>query len=215
MQIQNVTGVNFSSARLTPEVLEARAEALERGDFDIDKDFNPDVVADVLDGKLKKTETGRKLVNTLASVAGFSAAALSFRKVAPKLRHGIAAATSKVAGKIGNVGAKVKNDTISDVAKDMVENTSKLSAKGDGTLLKKGVTKLFGKNADSVMNGLDKIGIKTGGDVADTAIAVGAATLAGREVGDIADETQKEATLKDTFKDLAKVAGALGLGDAV
>ena len=215
MQIQNVTGVNFSSARLTPEVLEARAEALERGDFDIDKDFNPDVVADVLDGKLKKTEAGRKLVNSLASVAGFSAAALSFRRVAPKLRNGIAAATSNIAGRIGNIGAKVQNEALSNMAKDMTENTAKLSGRGDGTILRRGVSKLFGKNADSVMNGLGKIGIKTGGDVADTAIAVGAATLAGREVGDIADETQREATLKDTFRDLARVAGALGIGDTI
>ena len=63
------------------------------------------------------------------------------------------------------------------------------------------------------LKGLKAVGIETGGDAADTAIAVGAAALAGREVGDIADGEQKEATLKGTLKDIAKVAGELGVAD--
>ena len=213
MQVQNITGVNFSSGRLTPEALEARAQALEDGDFDIEKQINPELIADVLDGKLKKTETGRKAVNTIASVAGFTAAVLSFRRVAPKVRHGIAAATGKIAGKISGVDSRIKNDTMSELGQDMVENAGKLASKGDGSLLQRGINRVFGKKSESVTKGLKAVGIETGGDAADTAIAVGAAALAGREVGDIADGEQKEATLKGTLKDIAKVAGELGVAD--
>ena len=74
--------------RITPEALEAHAQALQNvseGDFSVD----PIIVADVLDGKLKKTKSGRKLVNFLVSGASFAAAVVSFKKVSPKLRIGI------------------------------------------------------------------------------------------------------------------------------
>ena len=106
MQVQNITGVNFSSGRLTPEALEARAQALEDGDFDIEKQINPELIADVLDGKLKKTETGRKAVNTIASVAGFTAAVVSFKRVGPTGRHGVAAASGGIFGKNRCVGVR-------------------------------------------------------------------------------------------------------------
>ena len=177
MQVQSIKNVNFTSGRLTPEALEERAMRLENNESD-DFAIKPEAVADMLDGKLKKTETGRKTINFVVSAASFAAAALSFKKVAPKLR--------------------------------MQKESSKIASKGDGTIIKRVAIKVFGdKNGNKVINGLKQAGIETGGDVADTAIAVGAAVLAGREAGDIADETQKEHTLKDALGDLTKVVNAI------
>ena len=99
---------------------------------------------------------------------------------------------------------------MSDVADEMSKDASKLAQKGDGKLLKAGITKVFGEQkAQGVLDALKKVGIETGGDVADTTIAVGAALLAGREAGDIADDTQKELSLKDAVRDITKVMNAL------
>ena len=209
MQIQSFRNLNFTSAKLTPEMLESRAEALENGDMP-EFQISPERVADVLDGKLKKTESGRKAVNFLVSCTSFAAAAVSFKKVAPKLRHGIASATSRVAGKFGSLGKKVKSDNINQLADEMTKKSSKIAKNGDGTLLKDITLKLLGeKKGAKVLSGLEGIGIKNGGDIADTTIAVGAAVLAGREAGDIADDTQKEHTLKDALGDITKVISTI------
>lgn len=194
---------------ITPEALEARAQALENmqpGDFEV----NPVLVADVLDGKLKKTKTGRAVINALVSGISFAAATVSFRRVAPKLRKGISGATGKIAANFRNIGSRLKITNMSDVADEMSKDASKLAQKGDGKLLKAGITKVFGEQkAQGVLDALKKVGIETGGDVADTTIAVGAALLAGREAGDIADDTQKELSLKDAVRDITKVMNAL------
>lgn len=209
MQVQSIKNVNFTSGRLTPEALEERAMRLENNEGD-DFAIKPEAVADMLDGKLKKTETGRKTINFVVSAASFAAAALSFKKVAPKLRHGVATATSRVAGKFANLGKKVSSEGINQIGSEMQKESSKIASKGDGTIIKRVAIKVFGdKNGNKVINGLKQAGIETGGDVADTAIAVGAAVLAGREAGDIADETQKEHTLKDALGDLTKVVNAI------
>lgn len=201
--------------RITPEALEAHAQALQNvseGDFSVD----PIIVADVLDGKLKKTKSGRKLVNFLVSGASFAAAVVSFKKVSPKLRSGISNATSKIAGSFGSVGKKLKNKNISDFADEMTNEAAKIAQKGDGEVLKQGLTRILGENKSAkAMSILNKFGINTGGDAADTAIAVGAAVLAGREAGDIADDTQKELTLKDAVRDISKVMNAIPGADAV
>lgn len=209
MQIQGVKNINFSSGRLTPEALEARATALENeqsSDFGI----KPEYVADVLDGKLKKTQAGRKIVNMMVSGASFAAAAMSFKKVAPKLRHGIASATGKIASQFASFGKQVNNGNINQVADEMLKESSKIAQKGDGTLLRKATMKVLGeKNGTKALESLKRIGIETGGDVADTAIAIGAAVLAGREAGDIADGAQKEHTLRDALGDITKVMSVL------
>ena len=85
-----------------------------------------------------------------------------------------------------------------------------------GEALKQGLTRILGENKSAKAMGiLNKFGINTGGDAADTAIAVGAAVLAGREAGDIADDTQKELTLKDAVRDISKVMNAIPGADAV
>ncbi len=208
MQVQGIKNINFTSGKLTPEILEAHASALESNDQNFA--IKPEHVVDLLDGKLKKSESGRKIVNTLVSGASFAAAALSFKKVAPKLRHGIASATGKIANNFGLFGKKIKIEGINQIAGEMTKDAEKIAQNGDGTILKNVVTKLLGeKKGIKVLNGFKKVGIETGGDVADTAIALGAAILAGREAGDIADETQKERTLKDAFGSITKVVNAL------
>ena len=214
MQVRSIGNVSFKSNMLTPEVLEARASALESNEYDFG--VKPEVAADVLEGKLKETKMGRKLVNMLVSGASFAAAALSFKKVAPKLRHGIATATGRVANKFGNFARRTNNKNISQIAGEMSTEAVKVAAKGDGSVIKSFLVRVFGeKNALKVLGGLKQVGIETGGDVADTAIAIGAATLAGREAGDIADGAQKERTLKDALGDITKVMSALPGADII
>ena len=194
---------------ITPEALEARAQALENmqsGNFEV----NPVLVADVLDSKLKKTKTGRALINALVSGISFAAATVSFKRVAPKLRKGISGATGKIAANFRNVGSRLKNTNISDVADEMSKDATKLAQRGDGRILREGITRVFGeKRGQNILDALKKVGIETGGDVADTTIALGAAILAGREAGDIADDTQRELSLKDAVRDISKVMSAL------
>lgn len=217
MQVSNVSGVNFSSKfSITPEELEARAEALEKMEIrNFEESINPEIIADVLDGKLKKTEKGRKIVNAIVSCTGFAAAALSFKKVAPKVRKGISAATAKVAKSFSSAGSKVNNKNIQEVASSMGEKAQEIAQKGDGTKLKAFVNRIFGKKAPTVINGMEHLGIKTGADAADTALALGLATMTGREAGDRADNIQKEASLKDTVKDFVKIAGAFSGADVI
>ncbi len=215
MQVQGIKSINFSSGRLTPEALEARAMALEDTDGDVFT-IRPEKVADVIDGKLRKTKTGRKIINTVVSALGFAGAVVSFKKVAPKLRSGIAAATGRIAGKVGNIGQRINNQNIHEVAGEMTKDAAKIAAKGDGTVIQKTALKILGEQRGAkAIEGLKQVGIETGGDVADTAIAVGAAVLAGREAGDIVDGAQKDLTLKDALKDIAKVASVIPGADVI
>lgn len=212
---QTVPNRQQAKARFTPEALEAHAQALQNvseSDFSVD----PILVADVLDGRLKKTKSGRKLVNLLVSGASFAAAVVSFKKVSPKLRNGISNATSKIAGSFGNVGKKINSQNISDVADEMTKEAAKIAQKGDGSVLRRGITKVLGEEKGAkALDVLSKFGINTGGDAADTAIAVGAAVLAGREAGDIANDTQKDLTLKDAVRDITRVMNAIPGADVI
>ena len=212
---QTVPNRQQTKARFTPEALEAHAQALQNvseSDFSVD----PILIADVLDGRLKKTKSGRKLVNLLVSGASFAAAVVSFKKVSPKLRNGISNATSKIAGSFGNVGKKINSKNISDVADEMTKEAAKIAQKGDGSVLRRGITEVLGEEKGAkALDVLSKFGINTGGDAADTAIAVGAAVLAGREAGDIADDTQKDLTLKDAVRDITRVMNAIPGADVI
>ncbi len=204
MQVQGVRNINFTSAKVTPEMLEKRAMALENGE--VNDVISTERVYNMIDNRLKKTKIGRKIINFVVSAAGFSAAVISFKKVAPKLRHGIAAATGRVAGKFGKMAKQVNNKNINQLADEVAQESSKLAAKGDGSLLKNVAIKALGdKNGTRVLNGLKQIGIETGGDLADSAIAIGAAVLAGREAGDIADEAQGEIRFQNALKDITKI----------
>ena len=208
MQVSSVNGVNFKS-RLTPEVLEARAEALQNTDFDLKAQEGADIFVDAIDKKLQKSEAGRKVIGFVVSAAGFAAAALSFKRVAPKLRTGIAAATKNIAQKAGNMLGK-NNKNINELTQTMAEQTEVIASGGTVPGFQKGIKRLLGEpRGEKVVGAFEKVGIKTGGDVADTTVAIGAATLAGREAGDIADDKTEEMALKGAIKDLAKVASAI------
>lgn len=193
------------NVKLTPELMAARAEAIEADGFELTEKIDPYSVANVLDKKLQKTEKGRKFVAFLASGATFAAAVVSFKKVAPKLRAAIGHATANVAKKFSSSAKDVK--VIKEVADEVAQNGEKI-ANGTGDGLQKLVNKVAGENADKVLNGLEKIGVKNGGDAADLAIAGGAAVLAGREAGDIAQDKQEKATIGGVLQDIAKVTAA-------
>lgn len=58
----------------------------------------------------------------------------------------------------------------------------------EGTKLAGVVDKVFGKHAQTVKNGLGKVGIGNGSDLADTAMAVGSAAAVSAGVNEIADD---------------------------
>lgn len=205
MQVSGVNNTNFRG--LTPEALEARAMALEEADFDALPSKAGYMAADMLDGRLKKSEKGRNLINALASGATFAAAVVSFKKFAPKLRGAIGHATTKIAHKLGSKAKGTK--VLAELADEVAQNGEKIASNGTGEVFTKFIKKITGKHADGALKNLKKIGIETGGDVADLAIAGGAAILAGHEAGDIVDGKQKEATIGGVVKDFAKAASAL------
>lgn len=91
---------------------------------------------------------------------------------------------------------------------DFISGAANACEKGSSKL-KEHIAKLVGpQKADELTKVLSKFGINTGGDAADTAIAVGAAVLAGREAGDIAEGTQEQ-SLGVTMGNISKVVNSI------
>lgn len=74
----------------------------------------------------------------------------------------------------------------------------------EGTKLAGVVDKVFGKHAQTVKNGLGKVGIGNGSDLADTAIAAGSAAAISAGVNEIADDVTEADNDKLAIRDKIK-----------
>lgn len=116
--------------------------------------------------------------------------------------------------KDADIGKFIKEITSKDPDKDIFRYTIEIAddltrptRRFQGAL-----NKVLGdKHSKTVASALEKVGIETGTDVVDAAAATGVAILAGREAADISDETQKDAAIKSTIRNVAKIANTVGV----
>ncbi len=209
MQIQSVNTASFKGSSIKAQDIENYAQRLENANFDIEKSVNPEKIATAIENRLNKSEKGKKLISAAVASLGFAASVVSLKKALPKLRKGLATATSNLADKISSKMPDVKGKTatfIKQTLEGAAAQGKKIGEAGDATKFQEGIKKLFkGEAGENIVKTLDSMKIKTGGDAFDTVAATTAAVLAGKEAGDIAEDKHEEITLGSAVQDLAKV----------
>lgn len=212
MQVSSVNSIKFTG--ISPQDIENRARVLqddEQFQEEFDAKLNPELYADVLDSKLKKSKMGRKIVNYAAAAAAFALGVLSFRKVLPKLRLAVASNITKCTNKLGKEAVERGKDKVGEMAELAGKQAEGLGGAGNKEKFQNLLVRIFGdKRGETVGKGLKKFGIESGMDVVDTAAATTIATLAGNEARDISDEKQKDATVGSVLRDLTKISNVVG-----